>query len=210
MSLPLAALQNRLGLSSDAMDRFAGALDRAVETYRWAKQWEARHSTEGAPAIARQLDRFHRSLSRTANLRVAAKHWAELSKDGQTFTEMRLKMADPTLKDFKSLDLTQASNLTTLRDAVGAARRWLSAKPGREHGPAIRELVAEVGRAYRRTTGKPPGLSSYEAAAGPGYATPFEEVLVAVLTEAGMPLSLEAARSLYRSELRGKPKKSQP
>lgn len=209
MPLPLAALQNRLGLQSDAMDRLAGALDRAIETYRWAKQWDARHAPEGAPVVTRQLDRFHRSLSRAATIRTAAKHWAELSEDGRTFTEMRLRMADPTLKDFKSLDLTQASNLTTLRDAVGAARRWLSAKHGREHGPAIRELVTGVARAYRQATGKQPGLSSYEATAGPGYATPFEEVLVAVLTEAGMPLSLEAARSLYRSEQRGKPKKQQ-
>jgi hypothetical protein len=38
--------------------------------------------------------------------------------------------------------------------------------------------------------------------------TPFEELLLAVLGEAGAPLSVEAARSLYRSELRGKPKKT--
>lgn len=192
------------------MDRFAGALFRAVETYRWAKQWEARHAPEGAPVVARQLDRFHRSLGRTANLRSAAKHWAELSEDGQTFIEMRLRMADPPRSGFANLDLDDATDLAVLRDAVGAARRWLGEKPGREHGPAIRELVAEVGRAYRRATGKPPGLSSCEAVGGPSYATPFEEVLMAVLTEAGIPLNLEAARSLYRSELRGKPKKSQP
>lgn len=210
MPSPLAALSNRLGLQSDELDRLTGAVDRAVETYRWTKQWEARHSTDGAPAIARQLDRFHRSLGRTANLRAAAKHWAELSKDGQTFTEMRLKMADPPRAGFAELDLDNATDLAVLRDAVGAARRWLGEKPGRAHGPAIRELVAEVGRAYRRATGKPPGLSSAQTVAGPDYATPFEEVLMAVLTEAGMPLSLEAARSLYRSELRGKPKKSQP
>lgn len=210
MPSPLAALSNRLGLQSDELGRFTGALDRAIETYRWAKQWDVRHSTEGAPVVAHQLDRFQRSLGRTANLRMTAKHWAGLSEEGRTFIEMRLRMADPTLKGFTCLDLTNASDLVRLRDAVGAARRWLSAKPGREHGPAIRELVTEVARAYRRTTGKRPGLSSSAVVAGPSYATPFEEILMAVLTEAGIPLSLEAARSLYRYELRGKPKKSQP
>lgn len=210
MPSPLAALSNRLGLPSDEMDRLTGALDRAVETYRWAKQWEARHSTEGAPAIARQLDRFHRSLGRTANLRAATKHWAELSEDGQTFTEMRLKMADPPRAGFAELDLDNATDLAVLRDAVGAARQWLGKKPGRAHGPAIRELTAEVARLYQRATGEPPGISSSETGAGPGYMTPFEEVLMATLTEAGTPLSLDGARSLYRSELRGKPKKSQP
>jgi hypothetical protein len=119
-------------------------------------------------------------------------------------------MANPPRGSLANLDLEDAADLAVLRDAVGAARRWLGEKPGRAHGPAIRELVAEVGRAYRRATGKRPGLSSAQTVAGPDYATPFEEVLVAVLKEAGMPLSLEAARSLYRSELRGKPKKLQP
>lgn len=210
MPSPLAALSDRLRLPRDELDRFTGALARAIETYRWAKQWEARHSTEGAPAIARQLDSFHRSLGRTATMRSAAKHWAGLSQESRIFIEMRLRMADPPRASFAKLDLDDASDLAVLRDAVGAARRWLGEKPGRAHGPAIRELVAEVGRAYRRATGKRPGLSSSEAVAGPGYATPFEEVLVAVLAEAGMPLSLEAARSLYRAELRGKPKKLQP
>lgn len=171
MPSPLAALSNRLGLQSDELDRFTGALDRAVETYRWAKEWEARHSTEGAPAIARQLDRFHRSLGRTATLRSAVKHWSELSEEGRTFIEMRLRMANPPRGSLASLDLEDAADLAVLRDAVGAARRWLGDKPGREHGPAIRELVAEVARLYQRATGEPPGISSSETSAGPGYAT---------------------------------------
>jgi hypothetical protein len=210
MSPALAALKNRLGLSSDEIDRFTAALDRAVETYQWARQLQARHTSEGAPAVAHELDGFHRSLGRTANMRSAAKHWSGLSNEGRTFIEMRLRMADPPRASFANLDLENASDLAALRDAVGAARRWLGEKPGRSHGAAIRELMAEVGRVYQRATGKLPGLSSSQAAAGPGYATPFEEVLRTTVAEAGTPLSLEAVRSLYRSELRGKPKKLQP
>jgi hypothetical protein len=43
--------------------------------------------------------------------------------------------------------------------------------------------------------------------AGSSYATPFEDLLFAILAEAETPLSLEAARGLYRSELRNKSKK---
>jgi hypothetical protein len=207
MSPPLAPPKNRLGLPSEEMDRFTAALDRTVGTYQWAKQWEAKHRTEGAPAVFQELDAFHRSLGRTATLRSAAKHWSKLSEEGRTFVEMRLRMAEPTRTGFGDLDLTAPSDLAALRGAVGAARRWLAERPGRAHGYAIRELVAEVGRAYQRATGTPPGISSSETTAGPGYATPFEEVLMTSLAEAGTPLTLEAARSLYRSELRGKPKK---
>jgi hypothetical protein len=209
MSSPIAALKNRLGLSSDEIDRFTAALDRAVGTYRWAEQWEAQHTVRGGPAVARDLDRFHRSLARTATMRAAAKHWAGLTEEGRTFIEMRLRMADPPRASFANLELEDVVDLSVLRDAVGAARRWLGEKPGREHGPAIRELVAEVGRVYQRATGRPPGLSSSQVSVGPSYATSFEEVLMVVLVQAGVPLSLEAVRSLYRSELRGKPKKSQ-
>ena len=135
------------------------------------------------------------------------KHWNGLDPAGRTFIEMRLRLADPLRSGFAGMNLTDPSDLEALRDAVGRARRWLGDKPGTEHGAPIRALVAEVARVYRQATGKRPGLSSSQAVAGPTYMTPFEEVLVAVLAEAGTQLSLEAARSLYRSELRGKPKK---
>jgi hypothetical protein len=99
------------------------------------------------------------------------------------------------------------SDLAALGDAVGAARRWLGEKPGAEHGAPIRALVRDVARGYQQATGKRPGLSSSETVAGSSYATPFEDLLVAVLAEARKPLSLEAARGLYRSELRNKSKK---
>ena len=207
MSPPLTSPKNRLGLPSEEMDRFTAALDRAVGTYQWAKQWEAKHRTEGAPAVFQELDSFHRSLGRTATLRSAAKHWSKLSEEGRTFIEMRLGMANPPRGSLANLDLEDAADLAVLQDAVAAARRWLGDKPGTEHGAPIRTLVGEVARLYRRATGKRPGISSSEAVASPGYMTPFEEVLMTTLSEAGTPLTLEAARSLYRSELRGKPKK---
>lgn len=160
----------------------------------------------GAGLVARQLDSFQRSLSRSASLRSTLKHWARLSTEGRIFVEMRLRSQVPPIQGFDELDLQNRSDLMALRDAVKAARHWLSDKPGKEHGAPVRMLVRDVARVYHQATRKRPGLSSSEAVAGSSYKTPFEELLVAVLSEAGTPLSLEAARSLFRSELRNKPK----
>lgn len=207
MSSALGILESRFCLVDDEIGRFMAALGRAVETYEWALRVEAQRSAQGAPVVARELDRFHRSLNRTSSVRAAAKHWNELSSEGRTFIEMRLRMAEPPRTGFSGLDLSDPADFTTLRDAVGAARRWLGEKPGTEHSASTRALVREVDRVYRRATGKEPGLSSLQATAGPSYTTPFEALLLAVLAEAGTPLSVEAARSLYREELRNKSQK---
>ena len=206
LSRPIGAALHRLALVSATLGFWEAALLRAVKTYDAAVQVEAQTSQQGAPVVSDALDWFHRSLSRSAGVRSAMKHWNGLDPAGRTFIEMRLRLADPLRSSFAGLNLTDPSDLEALRDAVGGARRWLGDKPGTEHGAPIRALVAEVARVYRQATGKRPGLSSSQAVAGPTYMTPFEEVLVAVLAKAGTPLSLEAARSLYRSELRGKPK----
>ncbi len=190
VSQKISGALGRLALVSGDMGFWEVTLLRAVATYDAAKALEAHRSQQGVAVVAGDLDRFHRSLGRTANIRTAGRHWSGLSPEGRTFIEMRLRMAEPTRTGFGDLDLTAPSELAALRGAVGAARRWIGEKPGTEHGPTIRELMAEVGRVYRRATGKRPGLSSSQAGTSPNYATPFEELLMAVLTEAGTPLSL--------------------
>lgn len=207
LSPAIGTALNRVALVSATLGSWETALLRAVETYHAAVQVESQTSQLGAPVVAHELDRFHRSLSRSAGVRSAMKHWNGLDPAARTFIEMRLRLADPPRADFASLNLDDAEDRAALRDAVGGARQWLGKKPGTEHGAPIRALVAEVARVYRQATRKRPGLSSSQAVVGPSYMTPFEEVLVAVLAEAGTPLSLEAARSLYRNELRNKSRK---
>ena len=207
LSRPIGAALHRLALVSATLGFWEAALLRAVKTYDAAVQVEAQTSQLGAPVVSDALDRFHRSLSRSAGVRSAMKHWNGLDPAGRTFIEMRLRLADPPRADFASLNLDDAEDRAALRDAFGGARQWLGKKPGTEHRAPIRALVAEVARVYRQATGKRPGLSSSQAVAGPSYMTPFEKVLVAVLAEAGTPLSLEGARSLYRNELRNKSRK---
>jgi hypothetical protein len=210
LSVEVTRALSRCSMTSGAIGLWEGLLLGALQSYQTAISIERHMAPLGAAAVARQLDSFHRSLSRTANMRSALKHWARLSSEGRTFIAMRLRLGEPSHLGFDDLNLENTSDFAVLRDAVGAARRWLGDKPGTEHTAPIRALVRDVARVYQRATGKRPGLSSSETVAGPSYATPFEDLLVAVLTEAGTQLSLEAARSLYRSELRGKPKKARP
>ena len=207
LSVPIQVALLRLKLVGGTVGFWEVMLLQAVATYHFAKEWEAKRSGQGVQVVARRLDSFHRSLSRTANLRATMKHWAGLSSEGRTFIEMHLRLGGLSHQSFADLDLESTSDLAALRDAVGAARRWLGGKPGAEHGAPIRALVRDVARVYQQATGKRPGLSSLETVAGSSYATPFEDLLVAVLAEARKPLSLEAARGLYRSELRNKSKK---
>lgn len=204
---PIGAALQRLVMVSGRSGFWETALLRAAEAYHAAVELEARTTHQGAAVVGEALDRFHRSLSRSAGVRSAMKHWNGLDPAGRTFIEMRLRLAGSERSDPTSLNLTDPSDLAALRAAVGAARRWLGEKPGAEHGAPIRALVVEVAGVYRQATGTRPGLSSSQAVAGPSYSTPFEEVLMAVLAEAGTPLSLEGARSLYRDELRNKSKK---
>ena len=196
----------RCALTSGTVGLWESLLLGAVKRYRSAVSVKGNTTTLGVSGMARRLDSFHRSLSRTANLRATMKHWTGLSSEGRTLIEMRLRLGQASHQSFEDLDLENASDLAVLRDAVGAARRWLGEKPGAEHGAPIRALVRDVARVYQQATGKRPGLSSTETVAGSSYTTAFEDLLVAVLTEAGTPLSLEAARGLYRSELRNKSK----
>jgi hypothetical protein len=207
LSVPIQVALLRLKLVSGNVGFWEVMLLQAVATCHFAKEWEAKRSGEGVLVVVGDLASFHRSLSRTANMRATMKHWTGLSSEGRTLIEMRLRLGQASHQSFEDLDLENASDLAVLRDAVGAAKRWLGEKPGAEHGAPIRALVRDVARVYQQATGKRPGLSSSETVAGSSYTTPFEDLLVAVLTEAGTPLSLEAARGLYRSELRNKSKK---
>lgn len=210
LSEPIQVALLRLKLVTGNVGFWEVMLLQAVATYHFATDWQAKNSGDGVLVVAGNLASFHRSLSRTANMRATMKHWAGLSSEGRTFIEMRLRLGAPSHQSFEDLDLESTSDLAVLQDAVGAAKRWLGEKPGAEHGAPIRALVRDVARVYQQATGKRPGLSSSGTVAGSSYATPFEDLLVAVLTEAGTPLSLEAGRSLSRSELRGKPKKARP
>lgn len=171
-----------------------------IERYCLTKHNDQPDAAHGAARIKGQINGLHRSLKRSIRATAAKKHWDNLDPTGKIFVNMKLRMAEGPDTRVDDLDFADPVDRKKLETAAAAARKWLGDKPGSEHSSEIRALTAAVASVYRTATQKEPGISSTETAAGPNYATPFESLLVAVMAEAGEPMSIEAARSMYRSQ----------
>ncbi|MFZ9199173.1 MAG: hypothetical protein ACO22Z_07490 [Paracoccaceae bacterium] len=197
----------RCSVGDQEAGRWSVWLAGAIEQYRLDLEREAREAEGGSAAVTKELNHFHRSLRRSNNPTVGAKRIARLSETARIFINMRLRLQTPPIDEIDQVDLSIPTQLEALLVAVGTARSWLGNKPGTEHPPALRCLVQGVALIYKQITGKTPGLSSSQTTLGPGYMTPFEELLSATLAEASPPRTPEAMRSLYRALERGKPKR---
>jgi len=205
MALTLAL--NRIGLDTKQQDFWENQLERAIASYNYARDFDKRHASLGSRKVYNELDQFHRSLSRKPRRITIIRNWKHLHEAGQIFTEINLKIDSDVVKSFDDLILDNPKHQELLRSAVGKARRWFYNKRGVEHGPAVRLLVRDVATIYKHASGKNPGAGSASAVVGPSYSTPFEDLLWATLQMAGVEISLQGARDLFRSELKNKFKK---
>ena len=205
MALTLAL--NRIGLKNHQQDFWGVQLERAIEAYNHAYRFDQRHASLGSRKVYTELDQFHRSLSRKPRATTIIRNWKRLHEAGQIFTEINLKIDSDVVKSFDDLTLDNPEHQELLRSAIGKARRWFYNKRGVEHGPAVRLLVRDVATIYRHATGKKPGAGSTSAVAGSSYSTPFEDLLWATLQMAGLKITLQGTRDLFRSELKNKFKK---
>lgn len=149
LSAEVTRALSRCAVTSGTVGLWESHLLGAVNNYRYAVSIKGDTPARGASALARKLDSFLRSLSRTANMRATMKHWAGLSSEGRTLIEMHLRLGQASHQSFEDLDLENASDLAVLRDAVGAARRWLG-----------RSLVQNMGRQSERWCGMWHGCTS--------------------------------------------------
>ena len=205
MTLTLAL--NRIGLNNQQQGFWGVQLERAIEAYNHAYRFDQRHASLGSRKVYTELDQFHRSLSRKPRATTIIRNWKRLHEAGQIFTEINLKIDSDVVKSFDDLTLDNPEHQELLRSAIGKARRWFYNKRGVEHGPAVRLLVRDVATIYRHATGKKPGAGSASAVVGPSYSTPFEDLLWATLQMAGVEITLQGTRDLFRSELKNKFKK---
>jgi len=179
----------------------------AVDRARVARARDAAEDARGIVEVKAQLDSFFKALDRGTVPGAGAilKHWEGLEAAGRFFVEQELARLVPKVSGFDDLDL--AVDALKLRAAIAPARLKFGGKPGRQTPTGLRDLVVTVARIYQHCTGKKAGISASDAAPGPHYRTPFEDLLAATLAEAGETYTGDALRSLIRSVLRGKPKK---
>ena len=205
--MTLTPALERIGLSKQQQDFSEVQLERAIETYNHACSSEQRQASLGSRKVYYELDQFHHSLSRKPRPTTIIRNWKRLHEAGQIFTEINLKIDSDVVKSFNDLTLDNPEHQELLRGAIGKARRWFYNKRGVEHGPEVRLLVREVATIYKHATGKKPGAGSASAVVGPSYSTPFEDLLWVTLQMAGVEITLQGTRDLFRSELKNKFKK---
>ena len=205
--MALTPALERIGLSNRQQDFWSVQIERAIESYKYALSSDHRQASLGSRKVYHELDHFHRSISRKPQPATIIRNWKRLHETGQIFTEINLKINSDVVKSFDDLTLDNPEHQELLRSAIGKARRWFYNKRGVEHGPAVRLLVRDVATIYKHATGKKPGAGSASAVMGPSYSTPFEELLWSTLQMAGVEITLQGTRDLFRSELKNKFKK---
>lgn len=205
--MALTPALERIGLSKQQQDFWSVQIERAIESYNYALSFDHRQASLGSRKVYHELDHFHRSVSRKSRPTTIIRNWKRLHEAGQIFTEINLKIDSDVVKSFDDLTLDKPEHQELLRSAIGKARRWFYNKRGVEHGPAVRLLVRDVATIYKHATGKKPGAGSASAVVGPSYSTPFEDLLWATLQMAGLKITIQGTRDLFRSELKNKFKK---
>ena len=205
--MTLVPALHRLSLSKQQQDFWGVQLEQAIDAYNHALICEQRQASLGSRKVYYELDQFHRSLSRKPRPATIIRNWERLDEAGQIFTEIHLKIDGDIVESFSDLRFASYKDCELLKSAVGKARRWFYNKRGVEHGPTVRLLVRNVAIIYEHATEKKPGAGSASAVVGPSYSTPFEDLLWATLQMAGVEITLQGTRDLFRSELKGKFKK---
>jgi hypothetical protein len=205
--MTLAPALHRLSLSKQKQDFWGVQLEHAIKEYNHAHIRDQQQASLGSRKVYYELDQFHRSLSRKPRPATIIRNWNCLHEAGRIFTEINLKINSDVVESFHDLSFGNPKDRELLKSAVGKARRWFYNKRGVEHGPTVRLLVRNVAIIYEHATKKKPGAGSASAVVGPSYSTPFEDLLWATLQMAGVEITLQGARDLFRSELQNKFKK---
>lgn len=203
----LTSALERISVDEKQQSFWEVQIEHTVNTYNHNHNFDQRQAFLGSHKVYYELDHFHRSLSRKPRPKTIIRNWKRLHEAGQIFTEINLKIESDMVKSFDDLTLDNPEHQELFRSAIGKARRWFYNKRGVEHGPAVRLLVRDVATIYKHATGKKPGAGSASAVVGPSYSTPFEDLLWATLQMAGVEITLQGTRDLFRSELKNKFKK---
>ena len=180
-------------------------IGKAICNFKQAADLEKNRKPSETQYIALQIQNFSRSIKRQPKTSTLLKRWQQLPSEAHIFINFQLKSVSKQFIDFGDLDLSVDADQQLLLDATGRTKKWLQKKRGYSHDYPTVDLVRAISHIYESTTGKKPGLSSKEDTRDPDYMTPFEKVLMASLSSAGIGITLDGARSLYRSIAQNKP-----
>lgn len=180
-------------------------IGEAICNFKHAVDLEKNRKPSETQYLALQIQNFSRSIKRQPKTSTLLNRWQQLSSEAHIFINFQLKSVSKRFIDFGDLDLSVDADQQLLLEATNRAKKWFQKKRGYSHDYPTLDLVRAISHIYQSATGKKPGLSSKEYTRDPDYMTPFEKVLMAALSSAGIDITLDGSRSLYRSVAQNKP-----
>ena len=196
---------DHLNIDRSQKDFWTVRIGKAICNFEHAQELEKNRKPSETQYLALQIQNFSRSIKRQPKTSTLLKRWQQLPSEAPIFINFQLKSVSNRFIYFGDLDLSVDADQQLLLDATGRTKKWLQKKRGYSHDYPTVDLVRAISHIYESTTGKKPGLSSKEDTRDPDYMTPFEKVLMASLSSAGIGITLDGARSLYRSIAQNKP-----
>jgi len=195
---------DHLNIDPSQKDFWTVRIGEAICNFKHAEELEKNRVPSEAQYLALQLQNFSRSIKRQPKTSTLLKRWHQLSNEAHIFINFQLKSVSKQFIDFGDLDFTVDDDQQLLLEATNRAKKWVQKKRGYSHNYPTLDLVRAISHIYKSATGKKPGLSSKEDTRDPDYMTPFEKVLMASLSSAGIDITLDGTRTLYRSVAQNK------
>ena len=196
---------DHLNIDPSQKDFWIVRIGEAILNFKNNVELEKNRKPSETQYLALQIQNFSRSIKRRSKISTLDRRWHQLPSEANIFINFQLKSVSKQFIDFGDLDLTIDADQKLLFEATNRAKKWVQKKRGYSHDYPTLDLVRAISHIYQSATGKKPGLSSKEDTRDPDYMTPFEKVLMASLSSAGIDISLDGTRSLYRSIAQNKP-----
>ena len=203
--MEISGILDHLEIGQSQKDLWMVRIGEAICNFKHAVELEKNRKPSETQYLALQIQNFSRSIKRQPKTSTLLKRWQQLPSEAHIFINFQLKSVSKRFIDFGDLDLSVDADQKILFEATNRAKKWVQKKRGYFHDYPTLDLVRAISHIYQSATGKKPGLSSKEYSRDPDYMTPFEKVLMPSLSSAGIEITLDGARSLYRSIAQNKP-----
>ena len=187
----------RLNVAAQKINFWDVQLANAIKRAEFLDDFDAKQVSKEKQATISELSNFERSVRAGTRSLLLRKRFANLSQSTTEIINSQLSIRSNDRVNFEDLDLDKEDQRQVLRDAINGSKKWLHETRGILHGVKATEIVNATVVIYKQITGKEPGVSSTSTTSGKNYTTPFEQLLIASLNNAGVAISAQGARALY-------------
>ena len=187
----------RLNVAAQKINFWEVQLANAIKRAEFLDDFDAKQVSKEKQVTKSELSNFERSIRAGTRALLLRKRFANLSQPTTEIINSQLSIRLNDRVNFEDLDLDKDDQRQVLRDAINGSKKWLHETRGLSHGVKATEIVNATVVIYKQITDKEPGVSSTSTTSGKNYTTPYEQLLIASLNSAGVPISAQGVRALY-------------